>query len=129
MRKNFTVFAILFLLWSCSPWNDDYDEPGPMPTEDGGVQIPLKCRHEAILAYLVFQEYYETQICSGPSRFAGFDHAQARAKINGEWMWLTLIDGSIFTTSQDPFTVLSTGVPVEAALTWCDIYVCDSPLD
>ena len=117
--------GIVLILSSCGQWDDQDTISNPRGTSDGGIEIILDCRHEAILTYLVFNEYYESEICWGPSNIPDVYHAQSRAKIDGEWKWLKMSNGFAFTAHQDPFTVAIEDVGLQSALQWCGCGIYD----
>lgn len=119
------VLLVGSLLLGCQQWDDEPLDcaTNPRGYPDGTVEIDIQCRHEAVFAYLIFQEYYETEICYGPSNVPNTFHCQSRAKIDGEWKWLKMSQGSVFTSFQDPFNPTVENIPLEAALTWFGIYL------
>lgn len=62
------------------------------------------CRHQAVYAALVYGEHYQTKIDFGPTQRDPYIwHAQAKAFINGEWVYLTVSNGHIWRSKQDKF--------------------------
>jgi len=116
--------GIALILCSCGPWDDENTQSF---VSHDGTYLPIKCRHEAILTYLVFGEQYPVEICIGPSEISDIQyHVQTRAEINGEWQWLKASNGIVFTSCQDPFNPIAFNIPLEEALGWSGQTVCVS---
>lgn len=118
MKKiTLLLLAIIFLLLSCNP-------PGqPINHLDRSGAIEAECRHTAILQYLIFNEFYETEIVWGVSS-NGIYHAQTRVKIDGKWHWAKTNPITVSIGEQDDFEPFFYNVPIEEALGWCNIIVC-----
>ena len=61
-----------------------------------------KCRHRAVVTALTAGETHEVRIMTGPARVGA--HAQAQAKIDGEWQWLNINGNRVDICDQEPFT-------------------------
>ena len=57
------------------------------------------CRHEATYCLLVYGEHYPARVAVGYR--GGAYHAQAQAKIDGKWTWLTSSLGTVYPTKED----------------------------
>ena len=60
------------------------------------------CRHTAVFAALAYGEQFPVRIARGPHR-PGEYHAQAQAKIDGEWRWLNTSRCWILPGGRDDF--------------------------
>lgn len=119
-RALLLLLAFTFLV-SC-----DFSDPVDNSHPDQGIKA--KCRHTAILQYLVFNELYEeVEIVWGASPPGSPTpyHAQARAKIDGKWYWLKTAPIYVFIGEQDNFEPFYYNVPIEEALKWSGVYVCE----
>jgi len=66
------------------------------------------CRNRAIYCAMEARENYETKVASGPvPGYHGINHAQAKAKINGEWQWLTMMGANCYAAQKDNFEPLN----------------------
>ena len=63
--------------------------------------MQAKCRHTAVYAALVYGEQYPVEIAVGPGQST--THAQAKAVINGEPVWLQVRDGFVYEGKQERF--------------------------
>ena len=80
-----SIIIILFFLSACTPCFE-----------------PV-CRHKAVLAAITAGEYFPVRIASGPN-YTGGRHAQAEAKINGIWEWLSIGSNNlVYVSGQDNF--------------------------
>jgi hypothetical protein len=60
------------------------------------------CRHESLYAAAVVGESYLVRIAVGKSDMG--THAQAQAKINGQWEWLKVSWPNVAISTQDKFS-------------------------
>jgi hypothetical protein len=68
------------------------------------------CRHNAVLAAITVGEQYPTKIAFGPIKGKAGEliwHSQAKAYINGEWVWLNKIGNSIQVGTIEKFDPLN----------------------
>jgi hypothetical protein len=91
MNKYFSILLILILM--------------------GCVSSRPVCRHTAVMCGLVFAEQYkEVKIAVGKVPTLAPDaaipykyHAQAKAKVNGEWKWVSYDQGNCYISFRDNF--------------------------
>lgn len=67
-----------------------------------------ECRHTALMAATIYAERgHETRIAEGPGiRRPNILHAQAQARIGGEWAWLSVdarVPIRVWAGTQEPF--------------------------
>lgn len=67
------------------------------------------CRNRAAYCALEAAEKYETVIATGPTKAfpTTISHAQAKAKIDGKWQWLTMMGEYCYVSDQDQFIPLN----------------------
>jgi len=72
--------------------------------EIGGESREAVCRHKAVMAALVYSEYYPVRIVRGPSDNGEY-HVQAQAYIDGKWRFLAIspVQITVSTEEQDDF--------------------------
>lgn len=66
------------------------------------------CRNRAIYCAVEAGEKYETVLVSGPTKQFRLNHAQAKAKINGEWKWLYMKGEYCYIGKKEAFEPLNT---------------------
>lgn len=70
------------------------------------VYVPA-CRHNALIsAVIVSEQYQEVRIDFGPTD-GGVWHAQAKAFISGEWVWLQVANGRVYLGRKERFDALN----------------------
>jgi len=87
------IIIIVLLLFSC---------------DLGGESREAVCRHKAVMAALVYSEYYPVRIAHGPNNIGGY-HCQAQACIDGQWYFLHVIPAQIdiVTNEKDEWYTIS----------------------
>lgn len=92
MKKLSIFIAIILLMSGCAYVFAESDCPEVAVQKDFSLKQfkgDLWCRHRAILAAIVYGEYYPVRLQIGPIKCGGF-HVQAQAFIYGKWEWLRL---------------------------------------
>ncbi len=82
------------------------------------------CRHNSVMAAMVFGEKYPVRIAVGPainrdgSFIEGKYHAQAIALIDNEWEWLEVNSGYVVVSERDWWFKIEKFVTIEEAMKW-----------
>ena len=98
MKRIFLL--ILFVACSGGSPNGTAIEPEVV---DSGLRGYGVCRHEALIASVIYEESgYETRIMYGKMPDGEY-HVQAQAKINGQWEWLSTRTIVVYVDDQDDF--------------------------
>lgn len=82
------------------------------------------CRHKAVFCAMTWSdlEYVPVRIAVGPSTIPeGRSHAQAQARVGGEWRWLVVYDDVIALGDRDWWFEPERYCTVAEAMTWIDV--------
>ena len=99
------LLIILIFLIGCSGGGGDTPNGDPIAPQvsDSGSKAVGKCRHEALIACVIYEEAgYPCVIDYGPM-LSGEYHVQAKAFINGQWEWLEVRNIFVRVGSKDDF--------------------------